>query len=124
MCQGWLEDTCSPDHGFSTATRLSSALGLHGEPARQMAQGARAPWRQDIASLNYVLPTCGSRSQRLHPPGPWPDHVANKKADVRLYLLPDANCLLSALTTVSSRNYVNVMWLPSTPPQWLTMDRP
>ena len=53
------------------------------------------------------------------------DHVANKKADVvRLYLPPDANCLLSCFDhCIKSRNYVNVMVASKHPrPQWLTMD--
>ena len=53
------------------------------------------------------------------------DHVVNKKAEVvRVYLPPDANCLLSVTDhCLRSRNYVNVIVAGKQPaPQWLTMD--
>ena len=95
-----------------------------------MAEGVQpAPWRQKIASLNYVLSS--NVWQQDHngfnnqDPG-FLDHVANKKADVvRLYLPPDANCLLSCFDhCVKSRNYINVIVASKHPrPQWLTMDQ-
>ena len=54
------------------------------------------------------------------------DHAANKKADVvRMYLPPDANCLLSCFDhCIKSRNYVNVIVASKHPrPQWLTMEQ-
>ncbi|MBU1443961.1 MAG: phosphoketolase, partial [Gammaproteobacteria bacterium] len=53
------------------------------------------------------------------------DHVVNKKAEVvRVYLPPDANCLLSVMDhCLRSRHYVNVVVAGKHPaPQWLTMD--
>ena len=51
--------------------------------------------------------------------------MVNKKASVvRVYLPPDANCLLSVMDhCLRSRHYVNVMIAGKHPaPQWLTMD--
>ena len=53
------------------------------------------------------------------------DHVINKKANiVRVYLPPDANCLLSVFDhCLRSRHYVNVVVAGKHAlPQWLTMD--
>ena len=53
------------------------------------------------------------------------DHVVNKKADVvRVYLPPDANCLLSVADhCLRSRHYVNVIVAGKQPaPQWLDME--
>ncbi|MDZ4324726.1 MAG: phosphoketolase, partial [Pseudomonas sp.] len=53
------------------------------------------------------------------------DHVVNKKAEVvRVYLPPDANCLLSVMDhCLRSRHYVNVVIAGKHPaPQWLDMD--
>ena len=86
------------------------------------------PWRQDIASLNYILSSNVWQQDHngfTHQDPGFLDHVANKKADVvRIYLPPDANCLLSVFDhCIKSRNYVNVMVASKHPrPQWLTMD--
>ena len=86
------------------------------------------PWRQKIASLNYVLASNVWRQDHngfTHQDPGFLDHVANKKADVvRLYLPPDANRLLSADHCIRSRNYVNVIVASKHPrPQWLTMEQ-
>ena len=87
------------------------------------------PWRQDIASLNYILSSNVWQQDHngfTHQDPGFLDHVANKKADVvRIYLPPDANCLLSVFDhCIKSRNYVNVMVASKHPrPQWLTMDQ-
>ena len=65
-------------------------------------------------------------SQRLHVQDPgFIDAVVNKKAEiVRVYLPPDANCLLSVMDhCLKSRHYVNVVIAGKHPsPQWLAMD--
>jgi len=86
------------------------------------------PWRRKIASLKLSarLPCLAAGSQWLHAPGSgFLDHVVNKKADiVRVYLPPDANCLLSVFDhCLRSRHYVNVVVAGKHPlPQWLTME--
>ena len=86
-------------------------------------------WRHDIASLNYILASNVWQQDHngfTHQDPGFLDHVANKKADVvRMYLPPDANCLLSCFDhCIKSRNYVNVIVASKHPrPQWLTMDQ-
>jgi xylulose-5-phosphate/fructose-6-phosphate phosphoketolase len=86
------------------------------------------PWRARIASLNYLLASHVWRQDHngfTHQDPGFIDHVANKKATiVRVYLPPDANCLLSVMDhCLRSRHYVNVVIAGKHPaPQWLTMD--
>ncbi len=86
------------------------------------------PWRRPIASLNYLLSSHVWRQDHngfSHQDPGFIDHVVNKKAEVvRVYLPPDANCLLSVTDhCLRSRNYVNVVVAGKQPaPQWLTMD--
>jgi fructose-bisphosphate aldolase class 1 len=86
------------------------------------------PWRRKIASLNYLLASHVWRQDHngfTHQDPGFIDHVVNKKAEVvRVYLPPDANCLLSVMDhCLRSRHYVNVVIAGKHPaPQWLTMD--
>jgi xylulose-5-phosphate/fructose-6-phosphate phosphoketolase len=86
------------------------------------------PWRQKIASLNYLLSSHVWRQDHngfTHQDPGFIDHVMNKKAEVvRVYLPPDANCLLSTVDhCLRSRQYVNVVIAGKHPaPQWLSMD--
>src|SRR3982751_5017259 len=71
------------------------------------------PWRRPIASLNYLLSSHVWRQDHngfSHQDPGFIDHVANKKAEViRVYLAPDANCLLSiADHCLRSRNYLSM----------------
>jgi len=86
------------------------------------------PWRRPIASLNYLLSSHVWQQDHngfTHQDPGFIDHVVNKKADVvRVYLPPDANCLLSVADhCLRSRNYVNVIVAGKQPaPQWLDME--
>jgi xylulose-5-phosphate/fructose-6-phosphate phosphoketolase len=86
------------------------------------------PWRRKIASLNYLLASHVWQQDHngfTHQDPGFLDHVINKKADiVRVYLPPDANCLLSVFDhCLRSRHYVNVVVAGKHAlPQWLTMD--
>ena len=86
------------------------------------------PWREPIASLNYLLTSHVWRQDHngfSHQDPGFMDHVANKKSGVvRIYLPPDANCLLSvAEHCLRSRNYINVIVAgKQNQPQWLDMD--
>jgi xylulose-5-phosphate/fructose-6-phosphate phosphoketolase len=85
-------------------------------------------WRRPIASLNYLLTSHVWRQDHngfSHQDPGFIDHVVNKKAQVvRVYLPPDANCLLSVMDhCLRSRHYVNVVIAGKHPaPQWLSMD--
>jgi xylulose-5-phosphate/fructose-6-phosphate phosphoketolase len=87
------------------------------------------PWRRKIASLNYLLSSHVWRQDHngfTHQDPGFIDHVVNKKAEVvRIYLPPDANCLLSVMDhCLRSRHYVNVVIAGKHPaPQWLKMDQ-
>ncbi len=95
-----------------------------------MAEGdsATSPWRRPIASLNYLLSSHVWRQDHngfSHQDPGFIDHVVNKKAEiVRVYLPPDANCLLSVADhCLRSRDYVNVIVAGKQPAlNYLTMD--
>ena len=72
------------------------------------------PWRRPVASLNYLLSSHVWRQDNngfSHQDPGFIDHVANKRAEIiRVYLPPDANCLLSVADhCLRSRHYVNVI---------------
>jgi xylulose-5-phosphate/fructose-6-phosphate phosphoketolase len=86
------------------------------------------PWRRPIASLTYLLSSHVWRQDHngfSHQDPGFIDHVVNKKAEVvRVYLPPDANCLLSVADhCLRSRNYVNVIVAGKQPaPDWLSIE--
>ena len=99
------------------------------QPAREVAEGQPdIPWRKPIASLNYLLTSHVWRQDHngfSHQDPGFIDHVANKKSDVvRIYLPPDANCLLSVADhCLRSRNYINLIVAGKQPEwQWLDID--
>ena len=132
LCQGWLEGyLLTGRHGFFSSYEafiriVDSMVAQH---AKWLKVCRQLPWRQSIASLNYILSSNVWQQDHkgfTHQDPGFLDHVANKKADVvRLYLPPDANCLLSCADhCAKSRNYVNVIVASKHPrPQWLTMDQ-
>ena len=131
MCQGWLEGyLLTGRHGFLNSYEAFIRIvdSMASQYAKWLKVAGQLPWRQDIASLNYVLSANVWQQDQngyTHQDPGFLDHVANKKADVvRLYLPPDANCLLSCFDhCIKSRNYVNVIIASKHPrPQWLTMD--
>lgn len=131
LCQGWLEGyLLTGRHGvfnsFEAFVRIvDSMVSQH---AKWLKVAAQLPWRNSIASLNYLLSSNVWQQDHngfTHQDPGFLDHVSNKKADVvRLYLPPDANCLLSCFDhCIKSRNYINVMVASKLPrPQWLSMD--
>ena len=131
LCQGWLEGyLLTGRHGFFCS--YEAFIRIVDSMASQHAKWLKAcrdiPWRQSIASLNYVLASNVWQQDHngfTHQDPGFLDHLANKKADVvRLYLPPDANCLLSCFDhCIRSRNYVNVIVASKHPrPQWLSRD--
>ncbi len=132
VCEGMLEGyLLTGRHGFFNSYEafiriVDSMVSQH---AKWLKVCNQLPWRQKIASLNYVLASNVWQQDHngfTHQDPGFLDHVANKKADVvRLYLPPDANCLLSVFDhCIRSRNYVNVVVASKHPrPQWLTMEQ-
>ena len=132
MCEGWLEGyLLTGRHGFFNSYEAFIRIvdSMFAQHAKWLKTCNELPWRQDIASLNYILSSNVWQQDHngfTHQDPGFLDHVANKKADVvRIYLPPDANCLLSCFDhCIKSRNYVNVMVASKHPrPQWLTMDQ-
>ncbi len=131
MCEGWLEGyLLTGRHGFFATYEAFSRIidSMAAQHAKWLKVCNQLPWREEIASLNLIM--CSTVWQQDHngfthqDPG-FMDHIANKKADVvRLYLPPDANCLLSTMDhCLRSRNYVNVIVASKHPrPQWLSME--
>ena len=132
MCEGWLEGyLLTGRHGFFNSYEAFIRIvdSMFAQHAKWLKTCNELPWRQDIASLNYILSSNVWQQDHngfTHQDPGFLDQVANKKADVVLiYLPPDANCLLSVFDhCIKSRNYVNVMVASKHPrPQWLTMDQ-
>ena len=132
LCQGWLEGyLLTGRHGFFNSYEAFIRIvdSMFAQHAKWLKVCQELHWRQDIASLNYILSSNVWQQDHngfTHQDPGFLDHVANKKADVvRLYLPPDANCLLSCFDhCIRSRNYVNVMVTSKHPrPQWLTMEQ-
>ena len=131
MCEGWLEGyLLTGRHGFfasyeAFARIIDSMVSQH---AKWLKVSNQIPWRSDIASLNLLLTSNVWQQDHngyTHQDPGFLDHIANKKADVvRIYLPPDANCLLSCFDhCIKSRNYVNVIVASKHPSyQWLSME--
>ena len=131
LCQGWLEGyLLTGRHGLFSCYEafihiIDSMLNQH---AKWLKVCNQIPWRAPIASLNYLLTSHVWRQDHngfSHQDPGFIDHVLNKKSEiVRVYLPPDANCLLTVADhCLRSENYINVIiagkqleW------QWLDMD--
>ena len=132
MCQGWLEGyLLTGRHGFFNSYEAFIRIvdSMASQHAKWLKITRDLHWREEIASLNYVLSSNVWQQDHngyTHQDPGFLDHLANKKADVvRLYLPPDANCLLSCFDhCVRSKNYINVLVASKHPrPQWLTMEQ-
>ncbi|SIN40370.1 xylulose-5-phosphate/fructose-6-phosphate phosphoketolase [Micromonospora cremea] len=130
LCQGWLEGyLLTGRHGLFTSYEafihiVDSMLNQH---AKWLKVTRAIPWRQPLASLNYLLSSHVWRQDHngfSHQDPGFIDHVVNKKAEVvRIYLPPDANTLLATMDhCLRSRHYINVVVAGKQPaPNWLTM---
>ena len=131
LCQGWLEGyLLTGRHGFFScyeafAHIVDSMLNQH---AKWLKVSRNIPWRRPIASLNYLLTSHVWRQDHnglSHQDPGFIDQVANKTSDIaRIYLPPDANCLLSVADhCLRSRDYVNLIVAGKQPEwQWLGID--
>jgi xylulose-5-phosphate/fructose-6-phosphate phosphoketolase len=96
--------------------------------AKWIKMSSELAWRTPIPSLNYLLTSHVWRQDHngfTHQDPGFIDHLVNKKAEVvRIYLPPDANCLLSVMDhCLRSRNYINLTITGKhDSPQWLTME--
>ena len=131
QCEGWLEGyLLTGRHGLFNCYEAFIHIidSMFNQHAKWLKVCAGLPWRRKIASLNYLLASHvwqQAHNGFTHQDPGFIDHVVNKKASVvRVYLPPDANCLLSVADhCLRSRDYVNVIIAGKyMAPQWLTMD--
>ncbi len=131
QCEGWLEGyLLTGRHGLFNCYEAFIHIidSMFNQHAKWLKVTAELPWRRKIASLNYLLASHvwqQAHNGFTHQDPGFIDHVVNKKASiVRVYLPPDANCLLSVWDhCLRSRHYVNVVIAGKyQAPQWLTMD--
>jgi xylulose-5-phosphate/fructose-6-phosphate phosphoketolase len=131
QCEGWLEGYLLTGrhglfHSYESFIRIIDSM--FSQHAKWLKLSSELPWRRKIASLNYLLASHvwqQTHNGFTHQDPGFLDHVINKKADiVRVYLPPDANCLLSVFDhCLRSRHYVNVVVAGKHAlPQWLTME--
>jgi xylulose-5-phosphate/fructose-6-phosphate phosphoketolase len=131
QCEGWLEGyLLTGRHGFFSCYEAFIHIidSMFNQHAKWLKVTQQIPWRQPIASLNYLLSSHVWRQDHngfSHQDPGFIDHVVNKKADIiRVYLPPDANTLLSVTDhCLRSRDYVNVIVAGKQPAlQWMDID--
>ena len=132
LCQGWLEGyLLTGRHGLLNCYEAFIHIidSMFNQHAKWLKVSRGLPWRQPIASLNYLLSSHVWQQDHngfSHQDPGFIDHVINKKAEVvRVYLPPDANTLLAVMDhCLRSRDYVNVIVAGKAPaPQWLTYEQ-
>lgn len=131
QCEGWLEGyLLTGRHGLFNCYEAFIRIvdSMFSQHAKWLKVTLQLPWRRKISSLNYILASHVWQQDHngfTHQDPGFLDHVINKKADiVRVYLPPDANCLLSVTDhCLRSRHYVNVVVAGKHPmPQWLSIE--
>ena len=132
MCEGWLEGyLLTGRHGFFASYEAFIRIvdSMFSQHAKWLKVTKGLHWREEIASLNYILSSNVWQQDHngfTHQDPGFLDHVQTKKADiVRMYLPPDTNCLLSVFDhCIRTKNYINVIVTSKHPrPQWLTMEQ-
>jgi len=130
LCQGWLEGyLLTGRHGvfatYEAFAMVSDSMTI--QHSKWLQEADRLPWREKIASLNILLTsTCWRNDHNgfSHQGPGLIDTVLSRKGVVaRIYLPPDANCLMSVANhCLRSRNYVNLIVIDKQPQlQWLNM---
>jgi xylulose-5-phosphate/fructose-6-phosphate phosphoketolase len=117
LCQGWLEGyVLTGRHGIFNCYEAFIHIvdSMFNQHAKWLKVSRQIPWRRPLPSLNYLLSSHVWRQDHngfSHQDPGFIDHVADKKPEiVRIYLPPDANCLLSVADhCLRSRHYVNVI---------------
>ena len=131
LCQGWLEGyLLTGRHGLFACYEAFIHIvdSMFNQHAKWLKVSRSLSWRQPIASLNYLLTSHVWRQDHngfSHQDPGFVDLVINKKADiVRVYLAPDANCLLWVMDhCLRTYDRINVVVAGKQPaPQWLTME--
>ena len=131
LCQGWLEGyLLTGRHGLFSCYEAFIHIvdSMFNQHAKWLAVSRKLAWRRPIASLNYLLTSHAWRQDHngfSHQDPGFVDLVANKKAEIiRIYLPPDANCLLWVMDhCLHTYDRINVIVAGKQPaPQWLAME--
>jgi xylulose-5-phosphate/fructose-6-phosphate phosphoketolase len=131
LCQGWLEGyLLTGRHGLFPCYEAFATIAdsMVNQYAKWTKTCDELHWRHPVASLNYLLTSHAWRQDHngySHQGPGFMDTIINKKGTViRIYLPPDANCLLSVMDhCLRSRNYINVVVAGKQPElQWLDME--
>ena len=129
-CEGFLEGyLLTGRHGmFCTYEAFAMIVAsMATQHAKWLEMCRKLPWRAPIASLNVLLTsTCWRNDHNgfSHQGPGFIDTIISKQGNVaRVYLPPDANCLLSVSDhCLRSRNYVNLIVIDKQPQlQWLDL---
>ena len=132
ICEGMLEGyLLTGRHGFFASYEAFIRIvdSMAAQHAKWLKVCNEIPWRKPISSLNFLLASNVWQQDHngfTHQDPGFLDHIANKKVDVvRMYLPPDANCLLSCMDhCLKSKNYVNVIVASKHPSyQWLNINQ-
>jgi xylulose-5-phosphate/fructose-6-phosphate phosphoketolase len=131
LCEGWLEGYLLTGRHGLFATYESFAMiadSMIIQHAKWLEEGIKLPWRVPVSSLNILLTsTCWRNDHNgfSHQGPGLIDTILSKKGTVaRVYLPPDANCLLSVADhCLRSRDYVNLIVIDKQPQlQWMNME--
>ena len=131
FCEGALEGyLLTGRYGFFNSYEAFIRIvdSMASQHAKWLKVTKQLPWRAPIASLNFVLSShCWQQDHNgyTHQDPGFLNHVVTKKQDiVRIYLPPDANCLIACFDhCIQTKNYINVIVASKHPrPQWLTME--
>ena len=131
LCEGWLEGyLLTGRHGlfatYEAFAMVSASMTV--QHTKWLQEAINLPWRAPVASLNILLTsTCWRNDHNgfSHQGPGLIDVMLSKRGTVaRIYLPPDANCLLSVADhCLRSRNYVNLIVIDKQPQlQYLDMD--
>ena len=131
LCQGWLEGyVLTGRHGlfvtYEAFAMVTASMTV--QHTKWLEKALELPWRKPVPSLNILLTSTCWRNDHNgfshQGPGLIDTVLAMKGTVARIYLPPDANCLLSVADhCFRSRNYVNLIVIDKQPQlQWLDMD--
>jgi xylulose-5-phosphate/fructose-6-phosphate phosphoketolase len=130
-CQGWLQGyLLTGRHGLFPCYEAFMPIvdGMMNQFAKFLKSSVETPWRLPISSLNYLLTSEAWRQDHngySHQGPGFINNLLTKKGHIyRIYLPPDANCVLSTLDhCLGSTNYINLVIASKQPmPQWLSME--
>jgi xylulose-5-phosphate/fructose-6-phosphate phosphoketolase len=130
-CHGWLEGyNLTGRHGwfatYEAFAMVSASQTI--QHSKWLQEADQLEWRAKIPSLNILLTSTAWRNDHNgfshQGPGLLQNAITQRGSVCRVYLPPDANCLLSVADhCMRSRSYVNVVVIDKQPQlQWLTID--